>query len=207
MKALHLAMAFALTLATAGAAQAQDTPAADPEAPATPPAGASTRAFGNVGQIVISGELQAGFLHTTLTPGSESADVFVLQPAADFFVAPNLSLGGFLTLAYTSSTGTGRPSSTVVGIAARLGYNLAISSAMTIWLTASLGYAHTSANSGGYLVPLEIFAPMLFHIADHLFIGLGPLFRTDLVSKGGSMNGGKQTDLGVLSVVGGYFGG
>jgi hypothetical protein len=46
------------------------------------------------------------------------------------------------------------------------------------------------------------FAPLLFHPANHFFLGLGPSFALDLFGSGSAP---KATVFGLRSLVGGYF--
>ena len=226
---LWLISTVMLTTALAGVARAQ-APAGAPPAvpsdpvPASPPPVATTAAggaedvaagFGMLGQIAISGELQASFTHeSTSSPGgggSSSINVVSFQPALDYFVAPNVSVGGALVITHGDS-GSGSGSETAVGILARAGYNLHLAPIVSFWPQLAIGYLHDSFSGGGasgsgYSVPLQLFAPILVHVTTHLFVGIGPAFSTDLLSKVEGMDAGKITDIGISSVVGGYFGG
>jgi hypothetical protein len=48
---------------------------------------------------------------------------------------------------------------------------------------------------------------VLFHPAPHFFIGGGPMFSTELVSKYESVDQTTFSEFGVQTTVGGYFGG
>jgi hypothetical protein len=224
---VRLLTAFTITIvmATAGAARADEpvagTPAATPAEGTPPPTAATTASatdvaamFGLAGQIVISGELQAQFVHTSINMMGPSGNTIVFQPALDYFVAPNITVGGFLTFQMTSLSANGfSVDQTNVGLGARGGYNIHLTPMLSAWATLGLSYLHSSqsttgmATQSGYTVPLEIFIPLLIHPTPHLFVGLGPILHTDLISKVGSADGSKETDIGVSSIVGGYFGG
>ena len=213
MKASCLSV-LALTMSFAGIAAAQDPPPAG-FAPPPPPA-ATGPAFGNAGQLVISDDLRAGLLYTSFSEGDASETDFQLQPAVDYFVIANLSVGGQLSIRYnTEDAGSGDSiDTTLVGVVPRVGYNIPLGSSASIWPRVALGYVHASISTGvpavsvsGYSIVLEAFAPFLFHPVPHFFIGGGPIVSTELVSKVEDMEVAKTTNLGLVSTIGGYFGG
>jgi hypothetical protein len=215
-----LAVATLATATVAGTAQAQTPPeGAPPAAPEGTPPVAATPApantgggFGQVGQIAISGELQASLVHASTSMGGGSSTTIKIQPSLDYFLAPNVSVGGALGIAHAAA-GTGTGSVTTIGIAARGGYNVGLTPVLSLWAQAQLGYNHLSFSPGGgiadvsgYTVTFGVFVPVLYHVTEHLFVGLGPVFQTELMSKVMSADAPKETDFGLQSVVGGYFG-
>ena len=220
MKKASFLSVLALTMSFAGIATAQEPPPpgyAPPPGNAPPPPAAAGTAFGNVGQLVISDDLRAGLLYTTLSEGDFSASALQLQPAVDYFVIPTLSIGGQLSILYnTADDGAGSSANrTVVGILPRVGYNIALSPLASIWPRVALGYLHTSESSdvsgapstSGYSIVLEAFVPFLFHPVPHFFVGGGPIVSTELVSKIEDVEFPKATNIGLVSTIGGYFGG
>jgi hypothetical protein len=141
-------------------------------------------AFGAAGQIVITGELE-GHLHN----GWE----LHLQPSADYFIATNVSIGGTIGFTHVS----GNPSTDFFNLGVRAGYNLAISNPVTFWPMVGITVGHAFGTGGSTATDLHIFAPFLFHLVPHLFVGAGPIF--DLPLNGGGTGYGLQT------VVGGWF--
>lgn len=141
--------------------------------------------FGVAEQIVISGDLEAH-----LRSGWELR----LHPAADYFIATNISVGAVLGLTYDS----GVPSTTTIDIGARAGYSLGIAEKVGIWFKGGIYYTHTWEHPDSHgSAAFRIDAPLLYHLAPHLFAGIGPYFALDL-SGGG--NG-----YGLDSIVGGWF--
>ena len=188
-------------------------------APAAPPAAAASptdNGLGTVGQFVISDDLQIALIRESRsTPGQTIETTRVeLQPAVDYFVAANLSIGGQLRISYTSvpnNSGTSNDTTTI-GLLPRIAYNVALSPTSSIWPRVALGYVHTSMDSyggavtsSGYIVSLEIFVPLVFQPVPHFFLGGGPLVSTDLVSKFEDMDAAKTTNIGLMSTIGGYF--
>jgi hypothetical protein len=141
--------------------------------------------FGAPGEIVIRGDFEGH-----LRNGWELR----LHPSIDYFIANNLSVGGLVGLQYNS----GNPSTTIVDLGVRAGYNLAIVNQVTFWPTVGISYSHFSSgmNSGSSTF-LEIFAPFLYHIVPHFFVGAGPVFDLSLDNNGNSY--------GLQTTIGGWF--
>jgi hypothetical protein len=230
-KHLLVGSAFALATILTGAVHAQPAGAppavpADPVPAAPPPPTATAAApapvagdvaagFGQLGQIAISGDLQATFTHesTSVPAGTAppSTNTISIQPSLDYFVAPNISVGGAIPITHGDLGGVG--TATGIGLLARGGYNLHLAPMLSLWPQLSIGYVHLSVSPtgggssvSGYNVPLRIFVPLLIHPTEHFFVGIGPVFQTDLISKVSGNDADKTTDVGVASVVGGYFG-
>jgi hypothetical protein len=187
------ALAFAVTLlAAASAANAQSEPPAGAGF-APPPAAAAGTGFGAAGQIVLSMGPTTGehlFLH------AQSGGNWQLQlsPALDYFLTAHLAVGGVIGFHYESA-GAG---TTVLTLGGRVSTNLDINDRFTFWPLAGLFYSHASANhSSSSSTVLRVFAPFLFHLAPHFFIGAGPSFDLGLSGGGNSY--------GIDSVLGGWF--
>jgi len=200
-----------------GPPQAEAAPAG-PAAPGPGPAAAPELGLGALGQIAISDDMQVAIIRQTLSAQGQTVDVtqIQLQPAIDYFVSPNLSIGGQVQIAYRSSdNGFGSTSDeTTVGLVPRIGYNVPLGVSSSIWPRVGLGYIHTSTNDGSgspgfssYTVTLQVFVPLIFQPVPHFFVGGGPLVATDLISKREDQDGIKTTNIGLLSTIGGYFGG
>jgi hypothetical protein len=205
---LATAALLAATFATAGAF-AQEPPPAVPPPP--PPVGGSLGYFGEHGQIVVSSDIELSLAHSSATMNGGSATTFVLAPSLDYFASTNVSVGGMLRFGYTSFEGG---SSTDIALGARVGYNIVLTNVVTLWLRGGLVYAHGSTSldgvamdSSGNVLQLQVFAPLLWHPASHFFLGLGPAFSTDLVASSNGMDAPKVTSFGILSTIGGYWGG
>jgi hypothetical protein len=151
---------------------------------AAQPLGNSGGPFGAAGQVVITGELEAH-----LRSGWE----LHLQPSADYFIVPNVSVGGVIGYLHHS----GNPALDVFNLGARAGYNLGINPVASFWPMVGISVSRQFGSGGSTTTDLTIFAPFLYHLVPHLFIGLGPQF--DL-----ALNGGGNT-YGLQSVVGGWF--
>jgi hypothetical protein len=223
MKTRLLMLPAALLLAS-GAARAQDAAAPAP-APQAAPAPASAAApstsatigaddnaalFGVQGQLAVTDDLQLSLLHESVSKGGSSSTQLSFDPSLDYFVAPNVSVGATLIIEHAGASDSS-VSGTSIGLGVRGGYDLRLTNLISFWPQLQLAYLHNSVSSGGmdisgYDIQLAIFAPFLFHPVPHFFVGIGPLFRTDLVSKLDSMDQGKTTDIGLQSVIGGHFG-
>ena len=221
---LCLSGAFALVIAASGVAFAQAPPANYPPEAAPPggtaggtvaapvAAGDLAGGFGVLGQLVVSDDVALNVIHQS--QGDSSSWNIALQPALDYFIAPNISVGGSLGIAHGSSSTSGVSGSTdvtAIAIAVRGGYALRLTEMLSLWARLSLGYTHMSVSFGGmdqsgYQIPLQIFAPLMFHPVQHFFIGVGPALGLELVSKVEGNSVDKETDIGLLSTIGGYWG-
>ncbi len=222
----------ALLLMPALQAAAQEPPPAAPTEPppavAPPPAGAPApsgggEAFGAPGQFAVSVDLpftneapQFAIYHESTSMGGASSTNISIMPSLDYFVAPNISVGGQLGVfhggSYMGSSLPDGATATAYQIEVRGGYNVALNDAFSIWPHLGIGYVHASASlngtsASGYTVPLVVTVPVLWHPANHFFLGLAPTFTTELVAKTEGNDVGKTTDIGLTAVLGGYFGG
>ena len=203
------AAALALSLFAGNALAQQPPPFAPPVLqPEQPPAASPSRSgtgaivageFGSPGQWVVSADLQLSIIHAS----SGGATSVLIQPALDYFLAPNFSVGGLISFAHGGAASIG---DNTIGFQVRAGYNLKINDTFSFWPRLGLGYFRGTSTFMGmdqsaYDIPLQIFAPVLWHVAPHLFIGLGPTLTTDLAA-----TDSKQTFVGVQSTIGGYFG-
>jgi hypothetical protein len=215
---------------TAAAARAQDAappagaPASEPSANLAALAAPSDSGgkFGARGQLAVSvglpltGEApQLGIVHASTGMGGGSSTVLAIEPSADYFIAPNLSIGGLIGIRYVSTTAPAGAlsisgNSTTVMAEVRVGYNLALGETLSLWPRIGIGYSHASAGQlidSAYSVPLVAFAPLLWHPVRHFFLGAGPIFTTALVERSGGLDQPKTTDIGIQADLGGTFGG
>ncbi|HXU02737.1 MAG TPA: hypothetical protein VN903_17350 [Polyangia bacterium] len=118
-----------------------------------------------------------------------------LHPSIDYFIINSVSLGA--TLGYTYSpadTGT-----TIFDIGGRAGFNLNINDNLGFWPSAGLSLNVNSSNHNTNTTTfLGVFAPFLYHLVPHLFVGLGPSFSLQL-------SGGSGKQFGVDFVIGGWL--
>jgi hypothetical protein len=178
-------------------AQAQDTP--------PPPASSNTGfapvaqaggGFGGTGQWVFSMETAPDngsgsfFIH-----GSNGNAIISLNPGVDTFIASNVSVGGSVTFTQDSN-GAG---STTIGIGARAGYNLNITGQVGFWPSLRLFAEHVNANHNGSSdSSFGVFAPFLYHLTPHFFLGAGPDFNLGL-------SGGNYKEYGIDYIIGGWI--
>jgi hypothetical protein len=142
-------------------------------------------AFGAPGQWAITGDFEGHIRN-----GWELR----LHPSLDYFIAPNVSVGGLVGLTYDS----GNPSTTTLDLGARAGYNINVADRVSFWPKVGIIYHHfSSGGNSSSSTSLELFAPFLFHVVPHLFLGVGPFFDLPLDSGGNSY--------GLQTVVGGWF--
>jgi hypothetical protein len=149
--------------------------------------------FGAAGQLVISSDLLGSMGYKSVSGPGDNFFV-VLDPAADYFLKENLSLGGFVTLETAFQEGE---DPLTVGLGARAGYNIPMNEKVSVWPRLGLAVLHTSEGDRTFL-EVSLTAPFLVHLAPHFFVGAGPGLVTQL---------GDDTVavLSVSTLVGGYF--
>jgi hypothetical protein len=118
-----------------------------------------------------------------------------LHPSIDYFITSSVSLGATFGYFYSpAATGT-----TIVSLGGRAGFNLNINDNIGFWPSAGVGvkldsHMHNTDTSAS----LAIFAPFLYHLVPHLFVGVGPSFSIQL-------NGGNDKSYGLDFVLGGWL--
>ena len=194
-----------------------------PNAPKTPRREAR---FGEAGGLVLSGALSASFGHYGISSEGLSSNSFGIQPAFDYFVAPDFSVGASAFFRYDNLTSTmlntfGQKSVTY-GLAGQLGLNLWLGERVSLWpkLAFSLSQNRTTFSPPSYVSPgvelvdhppevdnivsVELYAPFLFHLAPHFFVGFGPDAYVDLLNSTGGVSN-RRLFYGAESTVGGWF--
>jgi hypothetical protein len=193
--AVGAALALAVAAVPRGA-QAQDLapPTAATSAPSGGSASPAATSFGGGGEWVISvqsynaGSATPSFFFAKQASGGSS--VFV-QPGLDYFIGNGISVGGVVGVGHSSG-------STTVNLGARAGFNQGLSEHVSFWPTLGVDGSYTHTTMSNSTAALEIFAPFLYHVAPHFFLGVGP-FLSYLVK------GGPDTQYGLDFVIGGWL--
>jgi hypothetical protein len=163
---------------------------------ATTPSGAlafggTARELERQGTFAITNNAGFGFRQQLNSPPSTT---FALRPALDYFVIPNLSIGGAVELDYSSFDGA--PSTTSFGLAPEVGYELALTDTWSLWPQVSVPMSFPSRGDPNLTLVIEV--PFLVHPAEHFFFGIGPGFQQGLTSN-------PSTAITGLFRIGGYF--
>jgi hypothetical protein len=150
--------------------------------------------------------------------GGGTGTGFGINPAADYFVIPNLSVGGqilFNLISVAVPTGSTSFSITSFGIAPRVGYNIPITDMISFWPKLDFEYQTASvSNNGGSqnAFSIGIYAPFVITPVQHFFFGIGPSFGAQLsnsVTAAGqnqnSVSGPKVVEFGIAASFGGWF--
>src|SRR5580698_8456845 len=191
-------LALAL-LAAPRVAQAQDTPPPPPPPSSGgngfAPVATVASGFGGTGQWVFSMETADAGSGRFFIHGSNGNASITLNPSVDYFIANNISVGGSVSFSYDSS-GAG---ATTIGVGARAGYNLNITGQVGFWPSLRLFAEHVNANhTGSSDSSFGIFAPFLYHLTPHFFLGAGPDFNLGL-------SGGSYKEYGIDFIIGGWI--
>jgi len=152
--------------------------------------------FGAIGQWVVS-------LRTTGDGGgyaffhkpSGGDWELTIHPSIDYFITNSVSLGATFGYHYSpAATGT-----TVVDVGARAGFNLTINDNIGFWPSAGVSASIDSRNHNtNTSASFGIFAPFLYHLVPHLFVGVGPSFSVQL-------NDGNGKQYGLDFILGGWL--
>jgi hypothetical protein len=192
-----------------------------------PPAPRYVEHFGGPGTFAVSNDANVSVIGHSVSNNGGSSWALTLAPAADYFVMEGLSVGGQIEYVHSSETTPGSAteanststttSSNTFGIGPRVGYNIRFNDVVSFWPKLGLVFSDTSIGgqggapgSSGNTFDLVIFAPFLFHPAQHFFVGIGPYFQTDLTSSASAggvsqPNVPKTTSYGLQFTVGGWF--
>lgn len=171
--------------------------------------------LGDQGQVAISGDLRFGLTYTDVDSGGGNSTQFVIAPAADFFVADNVSVGGIVTVSYANIDIQGGDANVVgIGVGPRVGYVFRLSDQVAFWPKAGFAFDYATSFQDGTDVDfaklnLNLFAPFVFEPASNFFIGVGPTVGYDVWSEvsggGSSVDGPKVLTVGFATQVGGFF--
>ncbi len=226
---------------------ASDDAPSPPTAPVTPPSATPTPAaaeprdaalaeqddevetpilFGTRGQLVLSSNLDFYASTTAYAVTDASAFSYGISPSFDWFAAEGFSIGGYLSGARSGGKGYRNggdletTSTTTWGAGARIGFNLRLSRAVSIWAKLSFSYSASKTRTetlGTYDATLReltdeggnvgAYVPLIVNVAPHAFVGFGPSFtRTLAHSQTGYLRPtGDGTYVGASFTVGGYL--
>ena len=204
-------------------------PAAVPSSAEAAPLPKPEPRFGDEGVMAFTGALSASFGHLGYSSGDGSTTSVSIQPAFDYFSGPNFSEGVTALFRYTDSmSGIDITDRTLTfGVTVALGGNFWLGDRVSFWPKLSLGVWESqstlSAPTGGSVsvngtaFPIgpdtvitehaafaQLYAPFLFHLARHFFVGFGPDGYVDLVHSANSVDN-RRLFLGASSTVGGWF--
>jgi hypothetical protein len=201
----------------------------EPGRPAVEPHFGPEPRFGDEGEIVLSGILDASLGHLVYSSGNDSSTSFKVEPAFEYFVFPDFSVGVSAFFGYSNSTSGIDISDRNVqyGVTGKIGSNVWLGNAVSLWPRFSLGAWQSrstfSGGNGGYIsvdggsvavgsgtevtenaMFVEVYAPVLIHPAQHFFVGIGPDGYIDLFHSASGLSN-KRSFLGLSTTVGGWF--
>jgi hypothetical protein len=180
--------------------------------------------FGRRGQLAISTDFQLSFgLRLQKEPADqeqnidyETQTILRVAPTVDYFLADHFSVGASFLLARDS---VGATTANALGGGVRAGYNIPLGDRVSFWPRGGGQVLQTKVsddtNEAGQVSTLRVRvvadAPVLFHPVPHFFVGAGPAFGIDVVSKleagenAKNVDNVRQTDFAVTTVIGGWF--
>jgi hypothetical protein len=210
---------------TTGAHWGGDAPAeaADTHAPdaATP----RRRRFGEARELVLSGELTAwAFRFTHDATGTGATDLAV-APALDYFFVPHLSFGVTLLARYVDESDVDvttkirtETERTALGGGPRVGYDVRLGENLSFYPRGAIvmgtgSYKLTGAAAqrtaiGDAWASVQVYAPLLVHVAPQAFVGFGPSLFHELghsYAADSRYVSDRLTTLGASLTVGGWL--
>lgn len=176
--------------------------------------------FGDEGHVVLTSATGASLSYTSYTRSAASSLDATFAPGFDYFVANHFSLGVDITVdrssgsTFDSSGVRSDNSSTLVGVAPRLGVEIPAGEWMSLYAQAEVGYGSgsfhstTARASNDHLYSrtwVALSAPVLVHAASHFFVGAGPYVTHDLSETDQNNYENDATLLGAKLVLGGWI--
>ncbi|HEX5659736.1 MAG TPA: hypothetical protein VFX59_21225 [Polyangiales bacterium] len=152
--------------------------------------------FGNPRQWAFSTDAGLQISRSTISGQDVASTQLILQPAFDYFVIKNLSVGGAVGLNYNKQ---GSQKGTKLTIGPRVGYNFELSRMLSVWPKLGFSFSHTNsdgADDEANALALNLFAPVMLHPAPHFFVGFGPFLDADLSGDSRSTTWGFKLTLG-----------
>jgi hypothetical protein len=176
--------------------------------------------FGESGQLVLTNEFDLSAARSSYSGSDASATSVRVAPGVDYFVSEHVTFGGAVAVSYSAATGlqlTGPnvdTSATSVGFSMRAGFDLPLGGRLSVFSRASLGFditsydeaAGTSHNShSGTATWVGLQVPLLLHVTDHWFFGVGPAITQDVDRRVGVSGQNRATHLAATTVLGGWL--
>jgi hypothetical protein len=177
--------------------------------------------FGERGQFVLTGATTASVSSSSYSASNASSWGVTVEPALDYFVVRHVSLGGSVSIAtsggssYDSSQTRTDFYSQSLGVAPRIGLDIPlVSGILSVWPMVEVGAGSASSSQtsvGGTnqhtkgRVWVTASAPLLVHVATHLFLGAGPFVFHELVDSDQNQVENDATTVGANFVMGGWL--
>ncbi len=191
-------------------------------AAAAPPARPSR--LGDARVLVVNGTVSGTIDRSDTAPSIYDVTI---APALDYFLAENFSVGVSPLLGYQHTTPSGTQGETLWkwGASGQLGFNVWLTERLSLWPKAFLQFVQFRATTDvpavvpsntavvvpaavpdvANVVSAGIYAPFLFHLAPHFFVGLGPSFSVDLYATAIQGTSTHASAFGLSSTVGGWL--
>jgi hypothetical protein len=184
--------------------------------------------FGETEQLTINGSTDFSISGSSYTSSDASGFHFGITPSVDYFILPHFSIGGFISIGYSTSkyysmcsaygSELQKGDATSVSVGPRLGYDIAFSDFFSWFITLGFSYGNVIRNTStadGYplmntsenIIAMRVYAPILAHLAPHFYVGFGPSLYTELSHSYGAnvKSDTKQTTFGASLIVGGWL--
>lgn len=167
-----------------------------------------TSRFGSAGQLSLSSGLAFQFNWTDIEDVDAQVTQFLLNPAADYFILENVSLGGEVGVEFGSIKIPGAKVDNLgVKVGPRVGYAIPLSDKLTLWPKLGLRYGWSETKEGGLTadqhgLDINTYVPLLYHFTNSFFLGFGPTLSYDMWK---SDDGAQAFNVGFATSIGGNF--
>jgi hypothetical protein len=155
--------------------------------------------FASARQWVFSTDAELSLRRTTLTGQKGARTSLSIAPGVDFFILPNLSVGGGVGVIWIQG---GDDHGYTITVGPRVGWNFEVGHNFSIWPKLGLSFAHTTiddetASANG--LAINLFAPIMMHPAKYFTVGFGPFLDADVSGRT------RATTWGMKLTMGGWF--
>jgi hypothetical protein len=183
--------------------------------------GVAPAQFGEAGVVTISAESALSGHYSFDDKTSFWSGDLTLAPSVDYFFTDLVSAGASIVLSDARARGYDIPTGkayesveTQVGGGARIGINGRLAWWLSVYPRAEVDILHVdrgSAVSGQgaehdtVKATASLFVPLVFHLSQHLFVGVGPKASADILSKRDDGLENQAAFIGASALVGGWW--
>ncbi|MBN1961131.1 MAG: hypothetical protein JW841_09305 [Deltaproteobacteria bacterium] len=150
--------------------------------------------FGLADQIVPLGSIY--FSYNTAGEGTNTLNI---APGALYFIMDNIAVGGKIAFHRYGYDGGSLSSFAFEPLA---GYNLELGDKLTFLPQLGIIFDHSFGDASATFINLDVFAPALYHITSHFFIGAGPGLIYNIIVPDGYDH---SAIIQLTTIIGGYF--
>lgn len=168
------------------------------------------------GSLIVTGDFALSVQSlSSSTSGSDGSLTWIrIAPSLDYVVGPGITIGGGLSYTHVDLGSDVIKPTNQFGVVARGGYIAAIGEKFSLWPRLGLSYERGFEDFPGLSIlasddterlSIKLDATLLYTPVPHFFIGLGPTFSADVLSKNDGKDNDKILAFGAATMIGGWF--